>query len=430
MGNSLTVTKEDFYRGAQLVTVTNTEIGASKRYLTLTYGDLPGLNRELAGKIKTKLETAGEGKERIAASFWRGGALLEIQIKEFLDRRNDPFFSDTYSIRSKNYVGESISDELKKDFHVPEKLIRFINSSKGRLYLNAIDDVLDTGRSFENVASKIKDLTGYNFPDILLATLFWKPEKNRTTASFVYDENDLLINYVQGDLLESVPQDRRTAFIGNGRSGVYQAPAQLRPSVYLKEVPKDVWIVFPHEIIEEDVKEENGRIFADRITLNRMLKGDAVTDAVFSADKGKITDSPLLNGLYLGHAIEERLSKDDDIYLISVNGGRPLGTVVQEYLSVHGWKTYHTGIIAPHHSRDFYGLEEAVKKINTTSAIGNKRIIIIPSKDDFEAHTYESIRYELVQGAGRNIDPDRIVGAGLTIGGRKESKEFVALEYK
>jgi len=126
---------------------------------------------------------------------WRGGAPIGIAVQEFLDVLG--VSSDHIAIRTSHYKG---IDE--RDTHVQiyglNDIIKQVESEDSLLI---VDDVHDTGISIQKIISDLQTACKKNTPEIKVATLYFKPMKNKT--------------------------DRK-------------------PDFYLHETEK--WLVFPHEL--------------------------------------------------------------------------------------------------------------------------------------------------------------------------------------
>ena len=138
----------------------------------------------------------------ILVILWRGGAPIGIAIHELMK---------FYGFNIKHEVLKTSSyKNLKqsKNIHI-ENLEHLINKIVKTDKLLFIDDIFDTGRTYEAILSGLREECSDNYPQaIRLATPWFKPTKNKTT---------------------------------------------LAPDYYLYET--DEWVVFPHEIESLSKKE-------------------------------------------------------------------------------------------------------------------------------------------------------------------------------
>jgi len=119
--------------------------------------------------------------------IWRGGTPIGIAVQEFLD-----FFgisTDHIAIRTSAYEG---IDRPGKQIlvHGLNYLIKNVEAEDALLI---VDDVYDTGLSIQAVIDKIRDESRRNTPtDIRIATVFFKPSRNKTARSpdFYIHETD------------------------------------------------------------------------------------------------------------------------------------------------------------------------------------------------------------------------------------------------
>lgn len=149
---------------------------------------------------------------------WRGGTPVGIAIQEILERLGCE--TNHFAIRTSSYGSGTIPSQTVQVFglrHVVD-----IIEAEDRLLI--IDDVFDSGRSVAAIIDQLQKLCRRNTPqDIQVATVYYKPHKNKTS---------------------------------------------LVPDFYIHET--DQWLVFPHELqgcsrIElEHEKNLPPRILADR----------------------------------------------------------------------------------------------------------------------------------------------------------------------
>lgn len=128
--------------------------------------------------------------------IWRGGAPVGIAVQELLEYRG--IETDHIAIRTKSYAG---IDRQHNDVRV-YSLGYLIDTLEPTDRLVVVDDVFDSGRSVEAFLRELAARCRHNTPrEIRVATVYWKPSRNKTT---------------------------------------------LRPDYYVHET--DEWLVFPHEI--------------------------------------------------------------------------------------------------------------------------------------------------------------------------------------
>ena len=130
---------------------------------------------------------------------WRGGAPIALYVQGYLEKEG--IFVDHIPIRSSLYK----SPNQRKDtvgVHGLEYVTKRVEPQHTVLI---IDDVFDSGLTMDAIVKELKSSAGKNAPEnIIIATLYYKPEKNKTP---------------------------------------------LKPDFHVNEVT-DEWIVFPHEIAD------------------------------------------------------------------------------------------------------------------------------------------------------------------------------------
>ena len=157
---------------------------------------------------------------------WRGGTPVGIAIQEILERLGCD--SNHFAIRTSSYGAGTVPSETVQVYglrHVVD-----IIEAEDRLLI--IDDVFDSGRSVAAIIDELEKLCRRNTPqDIRVATVYYKPDKNKTSRT---------------------------------------------PDFYLHET--DQWLVFPHELQGCSIKELETqknlppRMLADR--LRQILIGE------------------------------------------------------------------------------------------------------------------------------------------------------------
>lgn len=166
----------------------------------------------LAGKVFDS-----EFHPNFLVGLWRGGTPVGIAVQEFLEYKG--IETDHIAARTSAYDGiNKMGKHIR--VHGLDYLIKRINA-EDRLLL--VDDVYDTGLTMQEVVRTIERRARKNTPTIKIATVYYKPTKNKT--------------------------DRI-------------------PDFYVHET--DQWLVFPHELsglTEDEIRSGKGEDIA------RLLKG-------------------------------------------------------------------------------------------------------------------------------------------------------------
>lgn len=120
-------------------------------------------------------------------ALWRGGAPIGCYVHEFLK-----YFDlnvDHIAIRTSKYTGiDQASSTVKVHNlgYVSEKL-------RKETKLLLVDDIFDTGLSIDAVIRDLTERLGDNMPlDVKVATIFYKPSRNKTTRVpdyYIHDTN-------------------------------------------------------------------------------------------------------------------------------------------------------------------------------------------------------------------------------------------------
>ena len=105
---------------------------------------------------------------------WRGGAPVGIAVQEFLSVLG--IKSDHIAIRTSYYSDIDKRNETVQVYGL-NYVIKKIESEDRLL---VVDDVHDTGNSISQIISDLKKACKKNFPEIKIATPYFKPNKNRT----------------------------------------------------------------------------------------------------------------------------------------------------------------------------------------------------------------------------------------------------------
>lgn len=133
---------------------------------------------------------------------WRGGAPVGIAVQELLDFLG--IESDHIAIRTSSYNRDGERGRHVR-VHGLKYIVKRINSEDSILI---VDDVYDSGLSIQQVVRDLHKECRKNTPEIKIATLYFKPTKNKTDT---------------------------------------------QPDYYVRET--DQWLVFPHELHGLSVEE-------------------------------------------------------------------------------------------------------------------------------------------------------------------------------
>jgi len=150
-------------------------------------------------------------KPHFIVGIWRGGTPVGITVQEFLDYCG--IKTDHIAIRTSYYIGiDQTADQIM--VHGLGYIIKNGNAEDGLLI---VDDVYDSGKSVQAVIASMEEKMRKNTPhDIRIATVYYKPTKNKTDRT---------------------------------------------PDYYLHETDK--WLVFPHEInglTDEEIRQYKPRV--------------------------------------------------------------------------------------------------------------------------------------------------------------------------
>ena len=106
---------------------------------------------------------------------WRGGTPIGITVQEVLDFCG--VTNDHIAVRTSSYEGINTQNRVIR-VHGLEYLVDTINADDQLLI---VDDVFDSGRSVDAVIRELTTRCRRNTPeDIRVATVYYKPEKNKT----------------------------------------------------------------------------------------------------------------------------------------------------------------------------------------------------------------------------------------------------------
>lgn len=147
-------------------------------------------------------------KPDFMVALWRGGAPVGCYVHEFLKYHN--IATDHIAIRTSRYEGiDGLADGGKVAVHnlgyLKEKL-------RADSTLLLVDDIFDTGSSVTAFMATLRDQLGENTPkDIRIATVFYKPQRNKSKYAPDYFicrvlENDWVVfpHELEGLTLEEI----------------------------------------------------------------------------------------------------------------------------------------------------------------------------------------------------------------------------------
>ena len=120
-------------------------------------------------------------KPDFIVGIWRGGTPVGIAVQELLEHFG--VASDHIAIRTSSYEG--IEKRGKRiQVHGLNYIVRNANAAHCLLI---VDDVYDTGLSIKAIIDSLNALSRRNTPhDIRVATVYFKPDNNRTERSPEY----------------------------------------------------------------------------------------------------------------------------------------------------------------------------------------------------------------------------------------------------
>jgi uncharacterized protein len=111
----------------------------------------------------------------ILVGVWRGGAPIGIAVQEVLEFHG--IDCDHLAVRTSSYAG--IDQQVAVRVHGIDYLVSRLTSDD---HLLLIDDIFDSGRSLEALVAELARRCKLNMPrNVRIATVFYKPQRNRTT---------------------------------------------------------------------------------------------------------------------------------------------------------------------------------------------------------------------------------------------------------
>ena len=145
--------------------------------------------------------------------IWRGGAPVGIAVQEFLAYHGQS--CDHIAIRTASYTGIGQQDRQVRVFALGY-LIDTLNPDDRLL---VVDDVFDSGRSIAAFLEELGQRCRHNMPrDVRIATVYYKPLRNRTTLKpdyFVHETDDWLVfpHEINGLSIEEIRANKPEAAI-------------------------------------------------------------------------------------------------------------------------------------------------------------------------------------------------------------------------
>ena len=106
-------------------------------------------------------------------AIWRGGTPVGIVIHEFFRYKGyDPYHT---AIKTQSYSG--MRRDGKVEVKGIEHVIDIVNADDRML---VVDDVFDTGLTVQEILKTVRKKARRNAPEMRVATIYYKPAKNRT----------------------------------------------------------------------------------------------------------------------------------------------------------------------------------------------------------------------------------------------------------
>lgn len=154
-------------------------IHKDQRYIVLTPNDVQEYAWRLGAQIMANIDSF---KPNYMVALWRGGAQVGVYVQEYLKRRGVEV--DHVAVRTSSYTAPG---EQSSTINV-HTLGYISNTVTPNDRLLIVDDIFDSGRSVEAVIKKLEHEIGDTkyMPQIKIATMFWKPTKNKTLLTADY----------------------------------------------------------------------------------------------------------------------------------------------------------------------------------------------------------------------------------------------------
>lgn len=131
----------------------------------------------------------GGFRPNFIVAIWRGGTPPGIAIHEYFRFKGiDPYHT---SIKTQSYEGLKSTGEV--EIKGMEHVIEVVNSEDKMLI---VDDVFDTGLTIKAVLDEIRSRARKNTPELKVATVYYKPDKNKTDIKpdfYLHENNNWLV---------------------------------------------------------------------------------------------------------------------------------------------------------------------------------------------------------------------------------------------
>lgn len=166
----------DTYKFNYLISIS---IEMSKQYINPN--NLHQYSIELAKKI-----IADDFKPNWIIAIWRGGCPIGMYVQGLL--KHFGCNADHIAIRTSSY--DSVGVAALPRVHGLEYVVKNMQCTDKVLI---VDDVFDSGRSIKAVVTKMQRKLRANYPtDVRIATLYYKPENNKTdiVPNYWYEKTD------------------------------------------------------------------------------------------------------------------------------------------------------------------------------------------------------------------------------------------------
>ncbi len=139
-------------------------------------------------------------------AIWRGGAPIGCHVHEYLKYFN--IQTDHIAIRTSRYNGVDSANNTVTVHNLGYLTERINKTSKILL----VDDVFDTGLSIAAIFEALNEKLGDNMPvDVRVATIYFKPTRNKTTRNpeyYVHESNEWIVfpHELEGLTIEEIEQ--------------------------------------------------------------------------------------------------------------------------------------------------------------------------------------------------------------------------------
>lgn len=139
-------------------------------------------------RLAMKVWNDGYVPDQIVA-IWRGGTPIGIVIHEYFKFKG--YLPQHTAIKCESY--DKFNPRSQIEIKGLEQVIEIVNSDDRMLI---VDDVFDTGLTLQALLNEIRTRARNNTPEIRIATLFYKPKKNKTKLApnyFIKKTNSWLV---------------------------------------------------------------------------------------------------------------------------------------------------------------------------------------------------------------------------------------------